>query len=276
CALAAACVPTIDETISIDADGSGQFTAAWFVTRDDFDDVGSPDDAENALGNLEWTEVQDRFRASRPEELIAQLTGNPDYRPPRRATLVSQVDDDRIGIVYRESFSSLRQLEAWRRDGGPAGTFAGPADPGSGRLSLLGLWGLDVTESPDQTSLTIEPASAFAVNPLAGIGDDQPVDAFRLRLAISVEGEVVDSNADRVEGDLYVWEPSVDGLSVDQIDALEPVRLTWRWTPEPEEESQTTTIAFVLIGAGALIALLAFLRFLWSRRLTRPRYYDDG
>jgi len=270
-----ACVPTLDETITIEADGSGQFTATWFVTRDDFGRGGVLDDAEETIGDLSFEEAQELLRSGRPEELIIGLSGDADYRIPPRATLEPVVEDDRVGIVYREQFSSLAHLASWRRGSGPLGALSGVADPGSGRLSLLALWGLQVDESADEVTLTITPTRAFADGRLLGTGEEGAETPARLRLAIGVDGEVVESNADRVEGDLYVWEPTIDGVVTEQIASSEPVRLTWQWTPPAEEASRTTTIALVLIAVGALIGLIAFARYLWRRRLTRPLHYVD-
>lgn len=276
CAAAAACTPTLDESLVIAADGSGEFTATWFVTREDFDTGGFEGDVGGALANREFGEVQELFRAGRPEDLLIALTGDDAYRAPSRARLDTLVEDDRVGIVYQEPFSSLVQLESWRRGNGPAGSLGGPVDPESGRPSLVALWGLGVDESPDRTTLTIDTAGAFISGRVTELGDDEDVRDVRIRLTVAVDGEVIDDNADRVDGDRYVWEPTIAGLTTDQIAALEPARLTWRRVAEPEDDSGTTTIALALIGVGAAIAVMALGRFAWTRLISQPPRYDDG
>ncbi|MGI9602155.1 MAG: hypothetical protein ACR2QE_09735 [Acidimicrobiales bacterium] len=257
-----ACVPTLDERLTIEETGAGELSVTWFVTRDGFEEGGFLD-AGNDLADLEWGELQDLMRRTEPEEAVASLAAGVDqYEAPEGATLETFVMDDQVGLRYRERFASLDELESWGRvvgagDEGDA-DLGGPVDTSTGRLSMIALWGIDVVETETTITLSIDAASAW-LSPLAEFGTDEPTgDGVNLRLVVSVAGNVTDHNADGLDGDLHLWEPTYGVMSATQLRAAEPLTISWEPDQEPD---RTRLIALGLVGVGGLIGAVHLLRF---------------
>ncbi|MEE9415481.1 MAG: hypothetical protein V3V01_09365 [Acidimicrobiales bacterium] len=221
---------TVTETLIINETGSGSLIVEWSATEDRFDRSGfASEDIELVRQSL--------------NEVVAEALGEDRYVLNDQVAFNAIRNGAEAGFSIVDPINNLDELAELNSD-----------DISTGRPPAV-LW-RDIQlsiEDPEIIKLTAKPSVSDRRSLLAwGDASELPADEMVFLAVFEVRGQVVDHNADEIDGSRLIW----------RISGAEDRVLDVAWRPLAPES--TSAFPFV-VGLVGVIAMITVALYQWEK-----------